>query len=127
MPFINGQLKPVSSGAPIAYYFPLDAGWLTAVSIFPQTDLINTQGPEYAQIFITFGPQAISSKALVLAQGICNVTDAVYWTGRQLVEEGMHLAFLLRTFNNYWFNYGYFIETICPGTPEAAGPRTDKC
>lgn len=127
MPYVNGQIIPTVAGEPSDFYIPLDTGWLTAVSVFPRTDVKNSAGPEYAQIFITFASKSITSKALILAQQIVNQTAGCFWTGKQLVEAEMYLGFLIRSFGNTPYYYGYFIERYCDTSHPADEKRTDRC
>lgn len=127
MPFLNGTIEPTTLGAPYDFYISLDTGWLTAVSVFPPTNISSNLGPEYAQIFIAFGSKAVTNKALILAQGIVNQTDGCFWTGKQLVEESMYLGFLIRSFGNTHYSYGYFLEQYCDPTSLIDPHRTDLC
>jgi len=121
------MIEATTLGAPDTEFFSVDRGWLTAISLYPRTDTQNILGPEYGQIFIAFGAPQLTSKSLILAQGIFNYTDGVFWTGRQLLENDMYIGFLIRSFGNTPFYYGYFIEQICQPSYIPPNLRTDKC
>jgi len=127
MPYANGQIANTILGAPTYLFIPLDDGWITAASLhFPyrSPDLL---GPHYGQIFISFGAGSAAAKAIILAQGSINSSDGVYWTGKQLLEESMHLGFMIRSNGITPFNYAYFVEKYCPLPANDYQPRTDKC
>jgi len=127
MPYKRGLLDSTSLGIPAFNYFPAEGGWLTAASVYYDPSGKNNAGPDYGQIFISFGQSSEFSKGIILAQGPITWTNGLFWTGKQLIEDEMYLGFMIRSFGGNIFHYGYFVEKPCPITSAPGEPVTYKC